>query len=80
LVNNTELYDILNDPGETTNIINQHPDVVATLRTAYNQWWNEALPTMINEEVPNASEAAYAVLFEEQENTIGIPDWPTDLP
>lgn len=51
LVNNDELYDLKNDPGENTNIIAEHPDVVATLRKAYDQWWSEALPMMINEEV-----------------------------
>ena len=28
LVNNEELYDLKADPGETTNVIAEHPDVV----------------------------------------------------
>jgi arylsulfatase len=50
LINNTELYDIVNDPGETKNVIDQHPDVVAKMRAAYDRWWDEVLPRMVNED------------------------------
>ena len=33
------------DPGETTNVIDEHPDVVAALRAAYDQWWQDVQPT-----------------------------------
>ena len=49
LVNNTELYDLKVDPGETTNVIAEHPDVVATLRAAYEQWWKDVQPLLVNE-------------------------------
>ena len=39
LVNNDELYDLQSDPGESKNVIAEHPEVVATLRAAYDQWW-----------------------------------------
>jgi len=51
LVNNKELYDLKNDPGETTNIIAEHPEVVAKLRAAYDRWWNEVQPLLVNENV-----------------------------
>ena len=38
------------DPGETTNVIDQHPEVVADMRAAYDQWWSEVLPAMENED------------------------------
>lgn len=50
LVNNAELYDLKNDPGETKNVITDHPDVVASLRAAYDTWWSETLPLMVNED------------------------------
>lgn len=50
LVNNEELYDIKNDPGETTNVISQHADVVEKMRKAYDRWWEEVLPAMENED------------------------------
>jgi hypothetical protein len=51
LVNNKELYDLQADPGEKVNVIGEHPDVVAKLRAAHDQWWAEALPLMENETV-----------------------------
>jgi arylsulfatase len=50
LVNNKELYDLQADPGETANVIDKHPDVVAELRAAYDRWWEETLPMMVNED------------------------------
>ncbi|GAG50479.1 unnamed protein product, partial [marine sediment metagenome] len=44
LVNNTELHDMKNDPGETTNVIDKHPEVAAGMRAAYDKWWQEVLP------------------------------------
>jgi arylsulfatase len=49
LVNNRELFDIQADPGETTNVIVGHPQVVAAMRAAYDQWWDEILPALENE-------------------------------
>lgn len=48
-VNNKELYDIKADPGETKDVSAQHPEVVAELRRAYDQWWEEILPALENE-------------------------------
>lgn len=50
LVDNKELYDLQADPGETTNVIADHSDVVATLSAAYDQWWTETRPLMVNED------------------------------
>jgi arylsulfatase A-like enzyme len=49
LVNNTELFDIKADPSETTNVIAQHPDAVAAMRRAHDEWWEEILPCLENE-------------------------------
>ena len=50
LVNNQELHDILADPGEKVNVIDQHPEVVAAMRAAYDQWWSEVLPATVENE------------------------------
>jgi arylsulfatase A-like enzyme len=50
LVNNSELFDIQTDPGETTNVIAEHPQVVSAMRVAYDQWWAEILPALENED------------------------------
>lgn len=51
LVNNAELYDLKADPGETNNVIAEHPAVVASLRATYNQWWTDVQPLLVNENV-----------------------------
>lgn len=66
LVNNRELYDIVNDPGEQQNIIEQHPRIVAQMRTAYDDWWASVQSRLVNEDVPLAAENAFATLYREQ--------------
>ncbi len=67
LVNNAELYDLLADPAETSNIIAEHPEVVASLRSAYDAWWTSILPGLENELVVgpdvNPFKAAYWAQF-----------------
>jgi arylsulfatase A-like enzyme len=49
LVNNRELYDLDADPGETTNVIAKHPQIVASLRASYDAWWQDVQPLLVNE-------------------------------
>jgi arylsulfatase A-like enzyme len=44
-----ELYDYLNDPGEKANIIDQHPELVDTLTTRFNAWWEDSRTHMVND-------------------------------
>ena len=41
LVDNTELYDILEDPGQQNNIIKDHPEVALHLNEEYEKWWDD---------------------------------------
>jgi arylsulfatase len=66
LVNNKELYDIKADPGETTNVIDQHPRAVAAMRAAYDQWWEEVLPAMENEDAVGPAQNPFKVLYWKQ--------------
>ncbi|MDA8989998.1 sulfatase-like hydrolase/transferase [Opitutales bacterium] len=53
LVNNKkgeELFDLKNDPGETKNVINEYPEVVAQLRAVYDKWWINVQPRLVNED------------------------------
>jgi len=50
LVNGTELYDHYNDPCETTNIIDRHPELVKEMNVFYEEWWAISRPLMINEQ------------------------------
>lgn len=75
LVNNSELYDIQSDPFETSNVIDQHPAIVESMRQAYDQWWTETLPLMVNEKTPNSSTKPFFDAYEKQKNQTGIPAW-----
>jgi arylsulfatase A-like enzyme len=74
-VNNSVLYDIANDPYEDTNVIEKHPEVAAKLRNAYDKWWAETVPLMVNEKRPLAAEHPQEVRYEKQLKERGIPDW-----
>ena len=53
LVNNKngeELFDLKNDPAETTNVIAQYPEVADHLRKLYDQWWIRIQPGLVNED------------------------------
>jgi arylsulfatase len=74
LVNHDELYDILSDPGETKNIYGQKPEVVQEMQDAYDKWWDEVRPYMVNEgkEIgPNP----YHEKYKEQLDKEGVPSW-----
>jgi len=57
LVNNSELFDLQADPGETRNVIANHGPIVAQMRAAYAAWWSEVLPALENEDAmgPNVN-------------------------
>lgn len=44
LVNNEELYDIVADPGQQTNVAARHPDVVEALRKDFDRYWARVTP------------------------------------
>ncbi|MBW2220352.1 MAG: sulfatase-like hydrolase/transferase, partial [Deltaproteobacteria bacterium] len=56
LVNNEELYDLKADPGESNNVITEHPEVVEQLRKAYDKWWKKVTPRLVNENQYDATE------------------------
>ena len=43
------LFDLKQDPGQTNNIAARQPDVVKQLSAAYDQWWTDVLPDLVNE-------------------------------
>ena len=66
LVNNEELYDLKADPGENTNVIDRYPEVVSQLRAAYEQWWQEVQPLMVNEDTKGLNNNSFRELFAKQ--------------
>ena len=66
LVNDKELYDLERDFGETTNVIEQHPETAARLRVAYDQWWQDVQPLLVNENVIGPKENPFKALYWKQ--------------
>ena len=66
LINDKELYDISADPGETVNVIDRFPEEVARMRTAYDEWWNEILPCLVNEDAAGPALNPFKVRYWKQ--------------
>ncbi|MBL8817414.1 MAG: arylsulfatase [Planctomyces sp.] len=75
MVNNTELFDMETDPGQTTNLADKHPELMSEMRMAYDKWWKETRPMMVNENAPMSKIRPYHQAFEQQKALDGIPDW-----
>ena len=75
LIDNAELYDIQADKGQTTNVIDKHPEVVKKMRAAYNRWWREIRPLLVNEDVPLAKQRPFHVSYKKQLKSKGILQW-----
>jgi arylsulfatase len=75
LVNNEQLYDIAVDPYEKNDVAAEHPQVVARLRRAFDRWWEQTVPLMVNENAPYAPRQPQEVRYEQQLEERGIPKW-----
>ncbi len=61
-----ELFDVKADYGEQTDVAAQHPDVVKELAAAYDKFWAEALPLMVNEKVVGPALNPFQELYYQQ--------------
>jgi arylsulfatase len=78
--NNFELYNITQDPYESEDVAGQNPDIVNELKEAYDLWWEETVPLMVNENNPFTDENPQAARYQKQLEEMGIPDWiPPEL-
>jgi hypothetical protein len=50
LVQDKELFDLATDPAQKVNVIEQHPEVAAQLRTHYERWWADVEPNVNDHE------------------------------
>lgn len=70
-----ELFDMESDPEQNIDVANQYPALVDSMKSAYEKFWDEARPLMINDGVPLAEERPFHVDYYKQEESIGIPEW-----
>jgi len=45
-----ELYDLKVDPGQDKDVAARHPDIMKAAAAAYDQWWQDVLPHLENED------------------------------
>lgn len=63
---NWQLFDLTNDHAQKIDVSGEHPEVVKDLRTAFDKWWDECLPLMVNEKVVGPKLNPFAVRYWEQ--------------
>ncbi len=51
LVGDKELYHVVQDPGQTDNVIGSHPEIASMMKLFYEDWWQKVEPG-IDEMVP----------------------------
>jgi len=71
LVNGVELYDLESDPRETSDVANNHPEILSQLRSYYEQWFSE-----VGETRGYAPPRIFLAAEEEQGTSVLTPqDW-----
>ena len=73
LVRNEALYNMQADPGQSTNVIGDHPEVVEQMRAAYRTWWEQTRPLMVNESASMSPTRPFHELYRKQLTARGIP-------
>jgi len=61
-----ELFDVEADPGEKTDLVLAHPDVVRRLDAAYDAWWQSVQPHLENENAPLPPASAFNAAYRKQ--------------
>ena len=61
-----ELFDLKSDPGEKTNVLARFPNVARSLASAYDQWWHDTQPYLVNENVRAPKVNPFKALYWEQ--------------
>jgi arylsulfatase A-like enzyme len=68
LMEGVDLYDIIADPGQRTNVAAQHPQIVRRLRQDYERWWKSLDPAM-------KQTVRYSLGGAENPTTLSSHDW-----
>ena len=74
MVGKDALYDMEADPGQKTNVIGEHGDIAKKMAEAYDKFWKETKPLMVNEDAPMSKVRPYHVWYKQQMEAGGIPD------
>jgi arylsulfatase len=61
-----QLFDLTEDYGQKKDVAAEHPGVVREMGAAFDKWWDECLPLMVNEKVVGPELNPFAVRYWEQ--------------
>jgi arylsulfatase len=61
-----QLFDVKNDPGETTDVSAMHREVMKELDAAYDEWWQSLPPHLVNENAIGPQTNPFAELYWKQ--------------
>jgi arylsulfatase A-like enzyme len=61
-----ELFDLKTDPGQKTNVLATFPDAARELDSAYDRWWTETQPHLVNENPPAPNVNPFKALYWKQ--------------
>ncbi len=61
-----QLFDLAHDPAQRVDVRERHPEVAKELESAYNLWWADTQPYLINESVPAPKVNPFKALFWQQ--------------
>ncbi|MEJ6728851.1 MAG: arylsulfatase [Akkermansiaceae bacterium] len=70
-----QLFDLEADPGEKTDVAAKHPEVVAKMKAAYDVWWKESRPGMVNESANLNTGKPFVDAFKKQKEKGGLLKW-----
>lgn len=79
------LCDIVKDPGESSDVSKQHPEVLERMLKLYGEWWDVCRPLMINEDSDITKSERYWINYLKEQEAKGpvpelaIPGVKTDL-
>ena len=74
-----ELYNIKTDPGQQENVAKENPEIVAKMLKAYEAWWDEVRPMMVNEDASLDTGKPFREQFDKQKKDKGIPGWKPQI-
>lgn len=61
-----ELFDLKSDPGQTNDMRAKFPEVARKLEAAYEKWWSETQPFLVNENVTAPKVNPFKAIFWQQ--------------
>ncbi len=63
LIDGSELYNIIDDPGQRKDVAKEYPEIVSKMQKFYDDWWANVEPDIKYAEIPLGNDASNPVLI-----------------